>query len=200
MGFFDVVNTKPVAKLAASCSIDRADSEGPVDIEVDTQLNRVRAAEAIRQANTLARNSMDLASGRQVLAEAKAIMRDSPACEAPLCKQLAVELTSIEGALRDRETYEHRGKFAMAQTSQMHTVQRSNTSQVCAYKTSGKARMQNKWASERLSRAGTAPQERQRKQPATPVKQTAPTSTNPGMFAGMASFFGFSNSAPPADV
>merc|ERR1711924_263861 len=57
LSYFDIVNTRPVAKLTNTWPVTRASSELPINMEVDTQRVRVMAAQAIKEANALVRKS-----------------------------------------------------------------------------------------------------------------------------------------------
>merc|ERR1719244_639544 len=143
-----------VETLTNICNITRIEGKqiGERNLELDIQYNRVLAANAMEQANALARSGK-LTDARKLLSSAQEQIERSPSCNDEGSVVLVKDIKRIQGTLRDRSTYATTGQQTLSSNSMAYYVQRSCVSSSSPYqqsiKTTSQQTMSNRFTKAR---------------------------------------------------
>ncbi|KAK9676690.1 hypothetical protein RND81_11G093600 [Saponaria officinalis] len=124
----DPLTNNQISLDEVEVKIDRPEMTGPlvVSIEVDKQRNRLRAAEAMTEAKSMAEGG-DLVGAISILERCREMMSASASARAgdPLCIGLGNELREIQERMSNRQTYEASGRAYVLSGLSSHSWQRA---------------------------------------------------------------------------
>merc|ERR1712228_1164805 len=134
--------------LTNICNITRIEGKqiGERNLELDLQYNRVLAADAMEQANALAKSGK-LADARKVLTTAQEHIKKSKTNKDEYCVSLVEDMSKIQNNMVDRSAYRARGAKMMSSNMQVQQMQRSTNSSAyksqSRYESSAKRKMKS---------------------------------------------------------
>jgi len=136
--------------LTNICTITRISGKqiGERNLELDLQYNRVMAADAMEQADKLAKGGK-LEDARKVLSNAQDQIKKSKSNKDEYCVSLVNDIGRIQSQMVDRSAYRSRGAKMMSSNMQVQQMQRSTNSSAYAsqarYETRGKKKMKKRF-------------------------------------------------------
>jgi len=125
----------------------KTDPNMPVNFNLDKQYNRIIAAEAMTNAETLA-NTNRLNEAREILTKARNRIKESVSATDEFCKGLVVDLDRCAQGLSSREVYQQQGQQQLMNNAVAHYQQRSTNvgwSSQQTYQTDARYQMQSKF-------------------------------------------------------
>ena len=149
---YDNVVKGSTETLTNICTLQRIAGKqiGERNLELDLQYNRVLAADAMEQADALAKSGK-LADARKVLSNAQDYIEKSPTSQDEYCVNLVKDMTKIQSNMVDRSAYQSVGAKMLSTESMSHNFQRSCKSASSpsqgVYVTSSKSAMMMKFKS-----------------------------------------------------
>lgn len=128
-------------------------SDQPVNVKLDEQRNRMRAAEAMEEAARLA-DAGDLEAGRALLQSTKSIVSSSVSYASPLSATLMRDCDLLTDQFADVTSYRSLGRKTSTMSAHSHRRQRGNhTSDAYRAGSSAKASMKTSWGLPESSKA-----------------------------------------------
>merc|ERR550532_3807772 len=134
--------------LTNICNITRISGKqiGERNLELDLQYNRVLAADAMEQADKLAKSG-NLADARKLLSSAQEKIKKSKTNKDEYCVSLVEDMSKIQNNMVDRSAYRARGAKMMSSNMQVQQMQRSTNSSAyksqSRYESSAKRKMKS---------------------------------------------------------
>jgi hypothetical protein len=119
------------------------------NFDVDRQLNRLLAAEAMEQANEAAQEG-SVERAREIIKRASERIRESVSRDDDFCKSLVSDLERCEGGLQSQSAWAADGSKMLTNQMQAHYVQRSTNvawAGQAAYQTTSRCAMQQNFKS-----------------------------------------------------
>jgi len=135
--------------LTNICNVVRIEGKqiGERNLELDLQYNRVMAADAMEQADKLAKSGK-LADARKVLTSAQEHIKKSKTNQDEYCVNLVKDMGRIQSNMVDHSSYRSRGAKMMTSNMQVQQMQRSTNSSAYAsqgkYESRAKKKMKSK--------------------------------------------------------
>merc|ERR1740123_1579300 len=136
--------------LTNICTVTRISGKqiGERNLELDLQYNRVMAADAMEQADKLAKGGK-LEDARKVLSNAQDQIKKSKSNKDEYCLSLVNDIGRIQSNMVDRSAYRSRGSKLLSSNMQVQQMQRSTNSSAYAsqarYETRGKKKMKKRF-------------------------------------------------------
>lgn len=151
------VGSKKMEEVSTQVLVSRPSttpSDQSVNIKLDEQRNRMRAAEAMEEAARLA-DGGDLEAGRALLQSTRSMMSESLSAATPLSRTLARECDLLSHNYADMPSYRSLGRKQSAMSAHSHKLQRSTHTSEDVYRggSVSKVSMKSSWGLPESSKA-----------------------------------------------
>jgi len=146
--YFSVANSRieEAASILLMARPAQTPAEQPCNLKLDEQRNRMKVAEAMEAAATLA-DAGRLAEGRQLLAACQEAVRGSPSAACDLSAGLVREVQGLSDHYEDAARYRSVGSKMSKMSAMSHQMQRSNHASAQMYSAGMKSKsaMKSAW-------------------------------------------------------